>query len=209
MRKVLFTEAQLRRIIGEDVDGYLDLMPAKDVPDNAAGYQVFSNPENIGADDDNAKSVDTDNISLKKVPGRVPFRRWGGAFLGEEVMDDMDVRKSGPIAKQKIANAAAAGGKMANNMNSEKKATLGTLYKRKHDLENNPNSLAMNGKAVKKEIDAEIRRAQNTGKAQRSADKNLKSITNSPLTQVPNAKKGTGKGHHSGEETENGTIYYY
>ena len=207
MRKVIFTEEQINRILGEGSDMFLDnFEEVKEIPKNAYGQEVFSDLGNADKDVPKNDVTTLDNKSQKMCGGH-PFsvrkRR-----VYESNFDDERVKNFGKNEKSAIVGQANSGngGKMIKNIAKEIAnggSKVGTGYKRINDLEKekkeNPALFASNGgNETLKALKSSVTKSSNSHKTQ---SPKLDSV----MTQTPDVNKGSGKGHHSEQEN----VYYY
>ena len=213
MKKILFTEKQIRSILGEEVFTYLDQEDnGLDVPEDslvATGDEVFTN------DPDADEFPDTDNIAAKKIRSN-PIYNVG--YYGvhceskkkipiEEINHKLIGRKYrlGKKTNQQIDNIAAnnPGDKMLNNMSKDKDASANCLAVRQTRLKqmkkNNPGRYErINGDKIENAIDDRLGIARAETKTQSPE------IQEPQMNKVQTARTGTGKGHRKNGLT---TIY--
>lgn len=209
MRKVIFTEEQIKRILGEDAADYLNnLDVAAEVPDNAYGTQVFVNNVDKDAEDN---VTTTDKISRHKnrsnSGGRLFARSRTFESVNESTFDDNRTKNFGKSAKENILKGSGKGaGKMLNNLandienggtrNNTNQVRLSRLRKQEKE---DPLTFAKNGgKETLKALEDSVRKETSKQTTFPQNNKGIESIT-------PNSMSGTGPGHHSNKET----IYYY
>ena len=209
MRKVIFTEQQIKRILGEDAADYLNSLDvAAEIPDNAYGTQVFVNNVDKDAEDN---VTTTDKISRNKnrsnSGGRLFARSRTFESVNESSFDDTKTKNFGKNAKENILNGAGEGaGKMLNNIandinnggtrNNTNQVRLSRLRKQEKE---DPVTFAKNGgKETIKALEDSVGKEKNKHSVPTQSNSN-------PIGITPNATSGTGKGHHSNNET----IYYY
>ena len=209
MRKVIFTEEQIKKIVGEDVADYFNNIDnAGEVPDNAYGPEVFVN--NVDKDSEDNVTT-TDRIARHKnrsnSGGRLFARSRTFESVNESSFDDTRTRNFGKNAKENILNGAGEGaGKMLNNLandinnggtrNNTNQVRLSRL--RKQAKEDPVTFMKNGGKQTLKALEDSV------GKEQ-SKQSTMSPSLDSTVANTPNAMKGTGTGHHSDKET----IYYY
>ena len=209
MRKVIFTEEQIKKIVGEDVADYFNNIDnAGEVPDNAYGTEVFVN--NVDKDSEDNVTT-TDRIARHKnrsnSGGRLFARSRTFESVNESSFDDTRTRNFGKNAKENILNGAGEGaGKMLNNLandinnggtrNNTNQVRLSRL--RKQAKEDPVTFMKNGGKQTLKALEDSV------GKEQ-SKQSTMSPSLDSTVANTPNAMKGTGTGHHSDKET----IYYY
>lgn len=209
MRKVIFTEEQIKKIVGEDVADYLNNIDnAGEVPDNAYGTEVFVN--NVDKDSEDNVTT-TDRVARHKnrsnSGGRLFARSRTFESVNESSFDDTRTRNFGKNAKENILNGAGEGaGKMLNNLandinnggtrNNTNQVRLSRL--RKQAKEDPITFMKNGGKQTLKALEDSV------GKEQSKQSTMSPSLDNT-VANTPDAMKGTGTGHHSDKEA----IYYY
>lgn len=213
MRKILFTESQMRKILesegldnGLDVGGgYLDQDDGSEAPVNATGYEVFTDPTNDTRD---GSVVTTDKIGNSKKPGN---SRYGFRYSKIPVTEDIDNEKFIYNEFQKNA-AAATGTKMGQNIANSKNVSDGTQRKRKHDLQIQLDKLGREEFEKKygpiaKTIASSLTQMSNMNNI-KNGNSDLSKLNN--VNDVTKVKTKVGKGHHKdGEELNNGILHYY
>lgn len=201
----MFTEKQMERILGEDLDIFLNKSSEGDgeINGNAFGNEVFSNLGNADDDVPNSDVTDADALS-QKLAGGHPFSTRKRRVY-ESNFDDERSNMFGRNEKQQISTF---NGKMAKNLskelNGEKSAprqnTLEVRASRlKQQKKSDPVTYAKNGG---KQMEKALKSATNKMKAKHGVAQEIK---DNSMQQMPNANKGTGKGHHSEQEN----VYYY
>lgn len=209
MRKVTFTEAQIRKILGEAADDFmLNLGDEGEIPGNAYGTQVFVNNIDPDANDD---VTTTDNFSRKKSrTNRLFARSRTYESVNESTFDDNRGLNFGKNEKETIVSQGQSGnaGKMLKNISNDID-NGGTR--------NNTNQVRIHRLEVQKKEDP-VAYANNGGdntlKALKNATNKVSSVNtavkdamgSSPIAQTPDARKGTGAGHH---KNNGNTIFYY
>ena len=200
MRKVLFTESQIKRILeAESVDcGYLDInSPGTEAPDNVEGDEVTMSGDKV-----------SDRIAKIKKSGRgFPF----GAHYSR-IAEDIETQKYITNDQQKKASANT-GTKMGQNIAASKENSNGTMRKRKHDIEKHKRELPKNvfdktyGR-IEKIVKASLQQMSNTNNAINNKS-DASNLTNANDAIKVNKKQG--KGHHKdGEQIgDNGTLHYF
>lgn len=212
MRKVIFTEEQIKKIVGEDVADYLNNVDiAAEIPGNAYGTEVSTDLNPDTAQNPKKKIPTTDKISRHKnrsnSGGRLFARSRTFESVNESSFDDTRTRNFGKNAKENILNGAGEGaGKMLNNLandinnggtrNNTNQVRLSRL--RKQAKEDPVTFMKNGGKQTLKALEDSV------GKEQ-SKQSTMSPSLDSTVANTPNAMKGTGTGHHSDKET----IYYY
>ena len=207
MRNIIITEEQLKRIVGETAGEYLDTLD--DIPDNGYGTEVFVN--NIDKDAPNDVTI-TDNPASKRCYGNRMFRKAAHTgIVNEKELDDKKVNGFGMESDAFIQGAANnGGGKMIKNINNRINGGGGQrlntteveISRMESDKKKNPANYVKNGgDTALKMLKSTASKQRNVAGAERSVDANIKAKT---FNEIPDAKKGTGKGHHN---TNN--VYYY
>lgn len=213
MRRIYITEKQLRAIIKEETFTVYNPDSANNAaePQNLDGTEVAVSDT---VDTINGEHEHTDNPipdTIKQANGKL-YRSFGCRSMTEgkkkiteanKRVDNKTIRLQNPIERQRIQNDANNGSKVAQN-----------IVNRGFQLtSNNANVLKSRGgsKGMSSKTMTNINGKNNnmhvTDNIIQNSDSNE---ANSIFTDTPNAAKGTGKGHHSGEELPNGagTIYY-
>lgn len=201
MRKVLFTEAQITKIMGEGILPYLsDAGNAADMPDNAYGTDIAVNNMDKDANPD---VTTTDNFLKKRSNIRYGYLAGTRRNFEESIQEDLDnekVQGFGKNSDEFIANAAQNGGKMISNVanriqngGQRLNTTEVELSRMKDAKKLDPVTYAKNGG------DKMVKILKNTANRQRNSaaslrDANANSQIDTPLP-TPNVNKGTGKGH--------------
>lgn len=200
MRKVLFTESQIKRILeAESVDcGYLDInSPGTEAPDNVEGVEVTMPGDKV-----------SDRIAKIKKSGRgFPF----GAHYSR-IAEDIETQKYITNDQQKNTSANT-GTKMGLNIAASKENSNGTMRKRKHDIEKHKRELPKNvfdktyGR-IEKIVKASLQQMSNTNNAINNKS-DASNLTNANDATKVNKKQG--KGHHKdGEQIgDNATLHYF
>ena len=137
MRKVLFTEEQMRKILakeglesGLDIGGgYLDPDDGSEAPVNASGVETFADPTN----NEKGHVTTGDRIAHSKKPGNGRYGFNARNSYCCVMQEDIDAEKY-TYSKQQQANAGNTGTKMGQNIANNKNVSDGTQRKRKHDL---------------------------------------------------------------------------
>lgn len=214
MRKVLFTEAQLKHILGED---YPLSTKSGEIPGIAYGTEVSTNTNNF--DKDGVKSTTTtDKIAKDMVPQNRwnSRRRYGGSTaIVEEDFDDEKSTGYGKNTDKKIVSLAQnGGGKMIKNIAKDKTHTLNKDYVQRNRMKNyqqtNPELFQKNGgKQMLNTLNKEIRKKQGKGQAERNATKSLNNAGETNLAKSNKPTSAVGKNHHTNDGNSTGNIYYY
>jgi hypothetical protein len=209
MRKVTFTEEQMRRILGEAADDFiLNLGDSGEIPGNAYGTEVFTNNIDPDANDD---VTTADNFSRKRSrTNRLFARTRTYESVNESTFDDNRGLNFGKNEKDAIVSQSASdnAGKMLKNIskdinnggtrNNTNQVRLSRLQAQK---KSDPVAYAKNGgDNTVKALKNATRKVSSTNTAVKTA------FDNSPINQTPDANKGAGKGHHENNEA---SIYYY
>lgn len=205
MRKVLFTEAQLKYVLGEDykyIDNSSDMM-GKEVPENGFGTQVFT--DNTAVDNDDTDVTTTDNIASKKVAGSRLFRRSSYGAICEDGeghnVDNDKVNGYGFKSNQFVNNVASNTNREAITNMAKGNQTVNALEVKASRLKDEAEKT--NNPVIKRLGNI----ASKSAKMKRNSNKNLRDSNENvikTMQQIPDAKRGTGKGNHK----EN-SIYYY
>lgn len=203
MRKVIFTEEQLKYIMGEGATAYLPKSgEAGEIPGNAYGTQIFANNLDKDAPDD-ATIPDkiTNNKARRSYYGNRSMIGYPGAIY-ESDNDDNVVR----FTKKQVQGFknAEGNGKMLNNLAKEKSSRHNTNQVRlsrleKQKKENPQQYIGNGGKATEKALKSAVSKENNKNAV---AGKESKEIN--PLTITPDVNRGTSKGTNN-----KNVIYYY
>lgn len=215
MKKILFTENQLKHILGEDFISYLPSMV--DSSDYPSDSEVANGGEVITKDTDGNETPTLDKISKEKTPNHPFFRRTTYGTYCEsnnskkkvltERNKELDGKKFhlGKGTQEIIDDMASSqsNDKMINNMSNEKGATINSYYVRLNRLnkmkkEDPERFNKINGKKLINNIKGVINNAKNVA----NTVSDLKQDANQTIANVT---KGTGKGHHK----DGGTTIYY
>lgn len=220
MRKVLFTESQMRQILNkvginewsEVNGGYLNKNSSgSEAPTNVNGIQISANV--IDPDD-----VEQDNVTTTDQFGNMQSPR--GRGFGPKGLNTMtpvsleeDIEQQNFRANKFQKNDAKAGGtKMGNNIANEKKTSNATQRKRKERL--NKYKQNMSPEEYKQQY-GDIEKTVKSSLKQMSNVNDIISDTSdtSKLTKANDATKvktTTKRGHHDGEKLSNGgTLHYF
>jgi hypothetical protein len=212
MKKILFTEKQIKSILGEEAFMYLDQEDnGLDFPEDslvATGGEVLTN------DPDADEFPTTDKIAASKTRSH-PFYRnagYGTMFEGKKKIEEINHKlvgrkyRLGKKTNQQIDNIAAnnPGDKMLNNMSKEKNASANCLAVRQTRLkqmkQNNPERYErIGGDNLENAIDDRL------GIARAEVNTASPEIQDPLMNTVQTARTGTGKGHRK----DNGTTIYY
>lgn len=208
MRKVIFTESQLKKILGEGNDMFLgDLDTAKQIPSTAYGDEVFTNVGNIENDEDPDVTV-ADKINKRRTRNNRLFARTRTyESVNESNFADSRSNNFGKKETDGIKSLANnGGGKMIKNVKKElenggnrdntQRVRINRLEKQKKE---NPELFAKNG-------GNEMVRALKSSVGKESAkQKSISTANSNKDTLFGNFQSNDGKGHHK----EEGTVYYY
>jgi len=200
-RRIIFTEQQLKRIIGEDIyDGaYIDM--------NSSGSEFepdsneMAGETNVSEPSDEANPLTTDEYGRGKTPKSYSFR---GSYT---TMYESDKKKLNERNKQldgkknfslpqnlrKLAVSNGVNDDIMDKLASGEKMDIAGLYRVRKEIENNPNT------TIKKGVDNLIKQAQNMGSALRGVQSNIDDMLDT------NARNGKNKGHRKEGSL---TIYY-
>ena len=208
MRKVIFTESQIKRILGEGNDMFLgDLDTAKEIPSTAYGDEVFTNVGNIDNDDDPDVTVPDKFLKRRTRNNRLFARTRTYESVNESNFGDVRSNNFGKKETENIKSLAAnGGGKMVKNIRKDienggtrdntQRVRKSRLEKQKKE---NPVLFAKNG-------GNEMLRTLKSTTEKESAKQKSVSTANSNLDTVfGNFQKDSGNGHHK----EEGNVYYY
>lgn len=142
MRKIIFTEQQLKHILGEDFESYLPKDGlASEEPSNSFGTEIGVSDKN--SDGESIDTPVTDKIGKSVTPGYALFRHTSGLAESKKKVNEENHElmnhsyNLGKNINSQINSAASMNpkDKLMQNMNSEKNMKHGTAKKRKHDLE--------------------------------------------------------------------------
>ena len=206
MRKVIFTESQIKNMLGEDIGAYInDETKEGKIPDNATGYEVFTN--NTDKDALNAVTTATNISGKKSRQNRLVAR---SRYMGES--KDYDNDKVDGFGKNQDNDIAIMsqnnGGKMIRNINKRingngsqrLNTTQVEISRMEKDKKDNPERFQSNGGKRMLNILKSTETKQKT-KLGNTKETNINSVQ----MEIPDANKGTGKKHDSGSSN----IYYY
>lgn len=187
MRKVLFTESQLKSILGENFDTYLPKSGyAAENPDNSYGTEVSLTDNDL--DNNPVDTVTTDKIAKTRVCAIPRLRRIAEdkKKLDEENRDlighSYNLGKSVNGMIDDMANQNP-NDKLLQNMSNEKNMKHGTAKKRKHDLEqmkkNDPQRFqTINGNRLLKNIDGKLDTDRNISKSHKEFKRDILGYSN-------------------------------
>ena len=198
MRRVIFTESQLKSILGENFDTYL---PKKDFaeenPENAYGTQVSLTGKDSKGDP--IDTVATDRIAKSRTPSIGRFRRISeNDELNEENQELVNHQYNLGMKMNNQIDAMAAqnpSDKLLQNMSNDKNMKHGTAKKRKHDLEVMQNEdpvrfQSIGGKKILNGIDRKLKNDMDVSKNHKEFKKNVLGYTNA--YQIEGGQKNTG-----------------
>lgn len=202
MKKVIFTEAQIRKYLNEEMGDYLDSVKnAAEIPGNAYGNEVFVN--NLGGDT-NTDVTTTDGFMQKRSKGNRLFAR-SRQCEGQE-LDNMKSSGFGNKINNTISQLSDNGGKMINNINNEIQSDKDgmrnntqevRLSRMKNYKENNPALYQENGgDFMVKQLENNIKGNSTSHKAQTGGKRKV-NTTPAPTTNNTN------------QHSKNDNIYYY
>lgn len=213
MKKIIFTEAQMKHILGEDFVSYLN----KD--DNGCDIPKDSNIvdyEEVTDTEPGMKPKTLDKYGREKVMSNPAFvRSYYTTIYEDKKKQKIDERnheldgKTFNLGKKTsdTVNAVASnnsGDEMVNNMSTENGATANSLYVRQNRLnkmkKEDPIRYArINGKQLQKGIKDTLNRA--TASTKTNKNQFQKTVNN----MTPDANRGVAKG---GNKEGNLTVYY-
>lgn len=208
MRKFIFTESQIRSILGEEFDTYLDTN-SEDIPNKLNKVSVEPFDPDIKDIGDDAIKTDTDKITRSLTSKFSPHTK-RGMFEGvkkkslnerNQELDSLGATNTlGKKTNDTIDNLASRNpnDKLLNNMSNEKGMTYNAMSVRRHRLKNmkkqDPERYAnIGGKQLEKALDTSIKTKQNGVSAKKNALKNA-GYTN-VFQKEGQTKNGNGKAH--------------
>lgn len=202
MRKVIFTESQLKKILGENFDTYL---PKKDYaeenPNNAYGTQVSLTGKDSKGDP--IDTVATDRIAKSRTPSIGRFRRISeNDELNEENQElvnheyNLGMKMNGQIDTMAAQNP---NDKLLQNMSNDKNMKHGTAKKRKHDLEvmkdEDPVRFqSINGNNILSGINRKLKNDTDASKSHKEFKKNVLGYSNA-FQKEGGRKNASGTAH--------------
>lgn len=216
MRKVLFTESQMRQILNKvglnewsDVSsGYLDQnSTGSEAPTNVNGTQVSVNV--INPDDEEQEHVTTtDAIANTQFPKGMNYG-FGRSYI-RPIAEDIE-QQNFIANKYQKSDAIAGGTKMGQNMANEKKTSNATQRKRKERLNKYKQDMSHEDYQrqygdIEKTVKSSLNQMSNINNTLNNISDTNKLINANDVTKV---KTTTQKGHHQGEELSNGRLYYF
>jgi hypothetical protein len=216
MRKVLFTESQMRQILNkvglnewsEVSSGYLDQNSmGSEAPVNVNGTQVSVNV--INPEDEEQENVTTtDKIADTQYPKGMNYGF--GRSYARPIAEDIE-QQNFIASKYQKSDAKAGGTKMGQNIANEKETSNATQRKRKERLNDKKKELTRD--QFKQRYGA-IDKMVNSSLKQMSNINNITS-NNSDVQKLAQANDVTktkikqGKGHHEGEDLTAGRLHYF
>lgn len=216
MRKVLFTESQMRQILNkvglnewsEVSSGYLDQNSnGSEAPTNVNGTQVSVNV--INPDDEEQEHVTTtDSIANTQFPKGMNYGF--GRSYARPIAEDIE-QQNFIANKYQKSDAIAGGTKMGQNIANEKKTSNATQRKRKERLNKYKQNMSHEDYKrqygdIEKTVKSSLRQMSNINNALNNFSDTSKLINANDATKV---KTTTQKGHHEGEELSNGRLHYF
>jgi hypothetical protein len=221
MRKVLFTESQMRQILdkvglnewSEVSSGYLNQNSnGSEPPANVSGVEISANV--INPEDEEQENVTTtDAIADTECPQGMHYG-YGRPFPTSQRPIAEDIEQQTFIANKYQRNDAKnSGTKMGLNIATKTKRTTsnGTQRKRKHDLElhkkeMSPEEYKKKYGDIEKIVKSSLKQMSNVNDALTNVSDTNKLTNANDATKV---KTSTKKGHHEGEELSNGRLHYF
>lgn len=216
MRKVLFTESQIRQILikeglGEWSDinsGYLDDNSSSgEIPCNVAGTQV--SVDAIDVNDPEKEDTTTGDKVTSSLSQRRANYGFGSKFT-QPVYEDIEQQNFRPNKTQK--NDAVNGGtKMGKNISNEKTVSNATQRKRKERLNDKKKELTHDEfqkryGAIDKMVNSSLKQMSNVNNVITNLSDTNKLTSANDVTKI---KTITQKGHHEGEGLNNGRVHYF
>lgn len=216
MRKVLFTESQMRQILNKvglnewsDVSsGYLDQnSTGSEAPTNINGTQVSVNV--IDPEDEEQENVTTtDKIADTQYPKGMNYGF--GRSYARPIAEDIE-QQNFIANKYQKSDAKASGTKMGQNIANEKKTSNATQRKRKERLNNykrkmSPEEYQRKYGDIEKTVKSSLNQMSNVNNVLTNISDTSKLTNANDATKIKTTLK---KGHHDGEELSNGRLYYF
>lgn len=216
MKKVLFTESQMRQILNkiglnewsEISSGYLNQnSPGTEAPSNIGGSKVTVDP--VNPEDEEQKNVTTTDDFARTLSPRA--RNFGfGSKYAQPVTEDIEQQVFRPSKYQK-SKAKAGGTKMGQNIASEKKTSNATQRKRKQRIDDykqnmSPEEFKQKYGDIEKTVNSSLKQMSNINDTLTNISDTSKLTNANDATKV---KTTTKKGHHNGEKLGNGTLHYF
>lgn len=225
MKKVIFTESQIRSILNHlqlnEDDLYLDTTEDGNYPDEN------SIPFNLGqitvsnGDSEEGGEPTTDKIAaMHKQTPYGGFRR--GIYENKkkvvtESNQDLDRGniKFSPLQRQQLQQAinncedkTVKGYDRMNNWLKAGKISYADAYRTLRDHQDGDyNEESILPDEFISFLKSKIGSAKMTSNVRRNSKTDANKLVNANKT--PNTKQGTGKGHHEGEQLNNGTVHYF
>lgn len=216
MRKVLFTESQMRQILdkvglnewSEVSSGYLNQnSTGSEAPTNVSGSEVSVNV--INPEDEEQENVTTtDTIANSECPKGMNYGY--GRTYARPIAEDIE-QQTFIANKYQKTDAKKGGTKMGANIANEKKTSNATQRKRKERLNKykqnmTPEEFKQKYGDIEKTVKTSLKQMSNTNNALTNISDTNKLTNANDVTKV---KTSTKKGHHEGEELSNGRLHYF
>ncbi len=219
MRKVLFTESQMRQILdkvglnewSEVSSGYLNQNSnGSEAPSNVSGVEISVNV--INPEDEEQENVTTtDKIADTECPQGMHYG-YDRPFPTSQRPIAEDIEQQTFIAnKYQKKDAKDSKTKMGLNIAYEETTSNGTQRKRKHDLElhkkeMSPEEYKKKYGDIEKTVKSSLKQMSNVNDVLTNVSDTNKLTNANDATKV---KTSTKKGHHEGEELSNGRLHYF
>lgn len=216
MRKVLFTESQIKQILikeglGEWSDinsGYLDDNSSSgEIPCNISGTQVTVDP--IDVNDPEKEDITTGDKVASSLNQRRANYGFGSKFT-QPVYEDIEQQNfiANKIQKK---NAVNGGTKMGQNIKNEKSVSNATQRKRKERLNDKKKELTRDQfkqryGAIDKMVNSSLKQMSNINNITSNNSDTQKLAQANDVTKT---KIKQGKGHHEGENLTAGRLHYF
>lgn len=229
MRKVYFTENQMKRLIGEDFQAYLPQeTDASDAPDNSFGTETAPSDK---YDDEYTDNSWTDEYSKRIVPKGPYGRGYMYPTVGSGIYEsckkklnetNQDLQNTQfnltkNLKSDVVSMAASDGGdKLLNNMAQEIQSGSGfntkSAYKRLHDLrdmaQNDPERFKkINGQRLISVISNQLENAKGASKRSKEAKKAV-GIQNTYQKAGGTKQAGNGMAHTKKTDSDVKFTYY-
>lgn len=216
MRKVLFTESQMRQILNkvglnewsEVSSGYLNQnSTGSEAPTNVNGTQVSVNVINP-EDEEQDNVTTTDKLADTQYPKGMNYGF--GRSYARPIAEDIE-QQNFIASKYQKSDAKAGGTKMGQNIANEKKTSNATQRKRKERLNKykqnmSPEDFKQQYGDIEKTVKSSLKQMSNVNSALTNVSDTSKLTNANDATKV---KTQTKKGHHDGEQLSNGTLHYF
>lgn len=208
MKKVIFTENQLKRIIGEDFTSYLpNEFDAKDVPDNSYGTEITTSDKLENGEMGDMPT--TDKIRrMKSTQG--PFTGYFGRTYGRIYEDNQDLVNNrfgiNSTIRQDIENSANEEEKKKFLKPCGYKATYKRIYDLKNKAKETPEEFTDIDRRVLKDYENQLETQKNISKRQKETKANI-GMTN--VYQKAGGTKTSNNGKAHTKKVQDGTITYY